>query len=440
MNRSKLFFCIFLFLFFCLGRSSVFADEVISLTFKQALNQAHEHHVNVELARERVNAALEERNQALSPLSPQLSASASEFRQTRNLEAQGIKLPNQKRLVGPFNTFDARLELTQRLFDASTLSQLDYFNKQINLARATAEKETADAVALVGSLYVDAERDQQSLVFLKELVVRDEQAVKILETQLQSGQGNQVELLEAKSALMQSQEALVTAKSKARTSSAHLAEALNYSADQKIIFPANQKDPPFKVPSDDEITQLVLNHPEITVADKKVSVAEAEQKKSSADYYPKISLAGDYGFSGTVPNNTERTYSFGGRASVPLFDGGLRAAKGRDAKVQKDIAQTEWLDTHRKIQLDVLVAKEDLLKAEASLKAVQAEVNQVSQLYQVALIKSQSGQDSLYQLQMTKTQKALVEDKEHEAKAAVRLAKLNLVYRLGMINQLLGSL
>ena len=96
------------------------------LTFYEALKIAAGKSPAVVMADERVKQALERLNQARSYLFPRIEGDVSESRQTKNLETLGFKsAAGAPAVVGPFNAFDARIKLTQILFDPATVRRLE---------------------------------------------------------------------------------------------------------------------------------------------------------------------------------------------------------------------------------------------------------------------------------------------------------------------------
>ena len=94
--------------------------QPVFISIGDAIQRALAYNLGVLEAEERVGRADGARWIALSERLPHLNATASESRRTFNLEAFGFPLlPGFPRLIGPFNVFDARVFLTQSVFDRS---------------------------------------------------------------------------------------------------------------------------------------------------------------------------------------------------------------------------------------------------------------------------------------------------------------------------------
>src|SRR5579872_2911130 len=75
----------------------------LALSFEEALRLAAERPANIVMAHERVQQAVARLGQTEANLLPQVTASASQSRQTRNLAAQGLNIPGLDPRLGPFN-------------------------------------------------------------------------------------------------------------------------------------------------------------------------------------------------------------------------------------------------------------------------------------------------------------------------------------------------
>ena len=92
--------------------------EPLSLTVLDAIERALKQNLGAVLAEQRVAEAGGTAKRALSELLPNASGRLAVARQKVNLEAFGFPLPaGIPPVVGPFNTYDARLFASQSIFD-----------------------------------------------------------------------------------------------------------------------------------------------------------------------------------------------------------------------------------------------------------------------------------------------------------------------------------
>ena len=94
---------------------------------------------------------------ALSRLLPNISGSVTESRRKINLEAFGFPLgPNFPRVVGPFNVFDARVFLSQTVYDAEAFNEKSAASHRLEAARHTYRGARSIVMLASANLYLEA--------------------------------------------------------------------------------------------------------------------------------------------------------------------------------------------------------------------------------------------------------------------------------------------
>ena len=133
----------------------------VELSLVDAIKRALDHNLGVLMSEIGVDRASGARRIALSELLPNVNAGIAEARQVRNLEAFGFPLHDLPVIVGPFNTFDARLFVSQSIFDLHALDETHAESHSVSAARL-GRRSARDLVALDEALdrlaRVDAEK------------------------------------------------------------------------------------------------------------------------------------------------------------------------------------------------------------------------------------------------------------------------------------------
>ena len=167
-----------------------------TLTLKESLLIAGERDIRLILSQERITQAIARIGQNRSSLLPQLEISSSQKRQTRDLRVSGINLPGDP-LVGPFNTFDLRAQLTQMIFDPSAMDRLKSAQGTRELSKAQSRKTKEDVLAMVAQMYINARRSQENLEYAMTYVRKEEKNLSLAQSRLDSGTGSVLELKKA---------------------------------------------------------------------------------------------------------------------------------------------------------------------------------------------------------------------------------------------------
>lgn len=405
------------------------------------MEMARERHIQAIVAEERVQQALERISQARAPLLPGLQGTASQYRRTVNLEALGIgfNVPGFDTFVGPFNTFDARISLTQTLFDAGVLSRLKAAHLGQRLSEADWRKARQDAMALVAKLFIDAKRAQERIPWVKAQFSRD-----VAERQVaQQGQGlglqSELEKIQAGAVEEQSRAQVTSAETEAVERRLDLAAALGLPQDQAIDFVMEDKIETLPVPKVDEIPSLVAAHPEVESAERLVRQREQDRKTEVAAFYPKLMGNADFGASGDNPADSDATYNFGGQLTIPIYAGGLRKARVREAasRVQESEAQLE--DTRRRQEAKAGSALAALTQAKQLWKAAGVNLNLTERQVNIAQLRYGSGLGSKLELVQAQAGRASALDVRSETLATYYQARVNLAHATGTLETWLQS-
>jgi outer membrane protein len=390
------------------------AGTPLDLSFEQAVRMAGEKPASVVMSHERVQQAVARLAQTRTNLFPQVSATASESRQTRNLAAQGITIPGQDPLIGPFNTFDARLKLTQALFDAETLEGLKFARTGRDLALMQKRKSQQDTMSLVATLYIQAKRAQDAIALGNVLKTREEKELALARSQVSLGTGSQMDAEEAGARLADSERFLTAAQAQAEERRLDLAAALDFPVNQPIVFEDSSQLPPPDTMGPLNVESLE-SHPDVAVARESLAQKQAQEGVIKSGYAPKVSASADYGASGKLPSDSVGTYTVGGQlqeSQTQLEDvriqtqakakSAAEAVKSSWAAVQarksaSDVANTELELARHKLRLGVGT---DLEFTEQEAKAAQASDNwdeavATYQMARVTLAQSRGKMESL---------------------------------------------
>jgi NodT family efflux transporter outer membrane factor (OMF) lipoprotein len=122
--------------------------------------------------------------------------------------------------------------------------------------------------------------------------------------------------------------------------------------------------------------QVLLQRPDVAAAERELAAASADIGVREADRFPRLSLLGNIGplsFESAVGSISATSWSIGPSLSLPIFDGGRRAANVETAKIAYEVAATHYRTQARRAVREVeeaLVRLDSLNQREReSLKA-----------------------------------------------------------------------
>jgi len=406
------------------------------LTLKDALQSADTINFQVMMANARLEQTIARISQAQSDLLPHLEGDVSGGRQTADLRSQGIQFPGIGTHIGPYNNFDARARVTMALFDPSAFERFRAAKKGENLSRADLEKTREDILALVATLFTDAQRKQQTAGLLKTILDRDQMANDLGKNNLTQGTGTLLESSRFKSEFEETQYLYVQAQYQAKEAFLDLEAALQLPLDRPLEL---VDDSDFLRTLEDNAAISFNNaaNAEVVLASSELEARKADQNTAIADFLPKISGSADYGRSGESPGNGSNTYSVGLKASIPIWEGGSNQAKLKEVKGQVKEAQANLLDAAQQEQVNMAKARAAIVEA-GDLRQAKIEKHQTFQkALQIAWHAQETGSGTVFQVMQAKANLAQAEDEYNEAQATWVMSHINLLHAEGRLRDLI---
>jgi outer membrane protein TolC len=415
------------------------AAAPMKMNLKEAMRLARERGTQAVVADERVQQALSRLTQARSVFFPQVGGTTSFQRRTVNLHALGINIPGQNPKVGPFNTFDARIQVTQSIFDAAAIQRLRALQIGRDVSEAERRKAEQDAMALVGSFYLDARRGEDQVRLTQSLLRVAEKRLAVARGAKSAGAGTELDVLQLESDVADRRGDLAAARTNALDRRLDLQASLGLPQDREIAFAAGDPFPRLKTPTDDEIAVAVSGHPEVETAEKTVEQRKREISVEKADFFPKISASADYGASGSSPGDSLGTYSVGGQASLPIFRGGLRSGRIKEAKSRARESEARRDEVSRQTEAKARTARENLKQTNLLLAAARSDQQEAEKRLKVSRDRNESGAGSDLEAAESEAGAAAARDRSREAEAMALLARLELEHALGRLDQLIDA-
>ena len=337
------------------------AQEAAATTIQQAVAAALEQNPQVKVAASSVRSADARLTAARAALSPTVSASvgASSSGGTSTASASG-----QAGLGASYTIYDAGVRAAQ-----------------IRQAEAQAESARQALAATQASVAVSTATAYMNVVTAEAVVTVREQALEQARTQLNAAEAGvragtvpQSDVVRAQSQVATAEFNLIDARGTVETQRSALLVLLNRSAGSTI--PVTQ---PGAVPATDvsaaQAADAALRRPEVKQAEADVRAAEAGLQATAAQ--GGVSVSVDAGYSvGIASTSNGGSWSTGVSASVPLFDGGRRAAEVEAARASVESANVQLAQTRLQMQHQAQQAltqfRTSIARATAAEKAAEA--------------------------------------------------------------------
>lgn len=429
----------YIFMVLILCASPVWGQTApIILSLQDALVLAQKNDIDILVANERIHQTLARLGQARSAYLPQITASAYQNRQTRDLTSGGFSVPGTGNLIGPFNSYDARIHLTQALFDPAAYERIKAAVANREVSQKQYAKTRQDVLALVATLYIDAWRAQEEVAVAASIIKRDMRKLNLQYVRSRQGLSSELDLLKAKTAYAES---LTRWKKSIKTASENrldLLAALKIPYDQRIII----KDMDDKSLEGElrNIDEVLSKHPDVVLAKEMINVRQKELQAEKKEGWPKLHFAGDYGASGTEPDQSSETYALGVQASMPIWEGGLRQAKIKEAKSRLNESKLQADDITFKTQANIINSLKAIDESKSLMSQLKYQMKVANQQKKIALNNLELGTGKNESIWEINTIFISTQDEAQEALATLWMARINLAHALGEMDKFLENL
>lgn len=338
--------------------SGVATAEPIRLTVVEAVQRALQHNLGVLLAEQQTAASQGERWTALSRLLPNVNATLTESRRKSNLEAFGFPLgPDFPRVVGPFNVFDARVSLSQTVFDGAASQEAAAASHRLEAAKHSAHGARSVVMLVTANLYLQAMATQARSAAVQAQLASSQALHQQAIDLRQSGMVSGLDVVRAEVRVSTDRQRATHAANDAEKAKLQLARVIGLPIGQAFtMVDAIPQLPPPSLDLQQSLDQAYAQRDDFLAAIEQKKAAESERKAASAHRLPTVRVLADYGAIGLTAASSLPTFNVTGAVDVPIFEGGRQ--KGRvalaDAEFQRRNAELE--DLRAKVYYDVRTA------------------------------------------------------------------------------------
>lgn len=403
----------------------------LTLSLADAIGQALHNNVMLRLARERIEEIKGGRLKDDSDLLPHVALSGAQSRvRWQNLTALGF---TDFGVIGPYNSFDARASLVQRVFDLSAFSKWQAANLDVKISRLQESLAQQQVITAAVLAYLDALCADQRLKAVEEDIRLAGQFLSMAEHQLKAGTVTRLDVVRAKTRLAGEnarQQQIIRARYAAYI---RLQRVINVPLGSEIALNDAMTFFDEAVPLPAEAVSVALTaRVEMDIADAGVDLKKRKLAQAQNERWPQVTLAGNYGRAGeTYHKSIHDVAEIGIRVSMPVFEGGR--IEGQIWQDQSRQRQQEILraDLATQVEEDVRLAVQTLISMKAEVKAADEALGLA--LQEVALVRDQYAAGVTNHMAVTDSQATLERAREAyvSALAQYHMARVNYFSALG---------
>ena len=302
--------------------------------------------------------------EARARLLPSVSLAGTWLSRSENLASFGLSIPGFPSFVQPFDNWDARVQVTQSVFDYSSWQHLRaerFLTAGSSAIRAAAGEEAARAAALA---YLRAVRAASLLGARLADAETATQLLSLAEAQLQAGVSAPLDVTRARTQLVAAQGALLVARNQRQKADIDLALALGadpattYQLADTLTGDLGASSAPTDTSA---ALALALERRADLAAEAATGArAQAERRAIVAERLPRVELAADYGPNGLTVPSARITQDVALVVSIPLLDGLRREARSDEQRAVEQESGVRQSDLRRRIAAQVRAALLDL--------------------------------------------------------------------------------
>ena len=313
----------------------------------------------LQTAQANLDKATGQSKQSKSPLLPQVNINARQSYYTASLLGVGLDIPNLPSKIGPSAAMDARIGLTQDLFNMASMRDYKSFQSREESSRFLVNNARELVTLTVVSSYLDALRSKASRDSLVEQTQLARDLYQITRDRVTQGVSAE---LDANRALQQvnflEQHRLEFEQSyvDAKLNLASILQA-RVTSDFEVADNAAYGDTIAPIADRNAAVQAAIAmRADYRSATANVRAAELRIDSVKAERYPTLKLTVDDGQSGSTPVHNINTYRVMGALQIPIFTGGRIEGQQVEAEGALREAKAALDETRSQIERDVLTA------------------------------------------------------------------------------------
>jgi len=284
------------------------------------------------IERETVRRALEQSYRRRAALLPQLSGRAEQSRRQLGRGFSGGSLDSP-----PFNSFDARIEASQVIFDADLYADYRLAKLEHAIAELNYEVAIQDILEQAIMLYFTQLRDIRRIEIVEGNIARERELLQLAQEQFEAGTAVKIDVTRAEVRVARERRALMEARTDAEDSLLQLKALLDLPLDAPVLLDRSLIDginaPPSlkRYGSMETLTEL---RPELEGRQRQVDQAILERKAAGWRRLPNVELFADWGYDSDEPfdGREGEAWMLGVRATIPIFEGFRISAEKREAQ------------------------------------------------------------------------------------------------------------
>ncbi len=369
------------------GSAASVPSAVLNLTLRGALTAAINNNPDVQLYKERIEAAQGQVQTQLGSLLPNLAGTVRQTRQTQFLGTFGLA-PHR---TDPFSIFDGRVNASQNLFSVSLIQRWRASRETLHVTEFESDSRKYDVMASAALAYMEGLK-AMAMVKMHEANQRVMEELLVLVKQRQrGGVATGLDIVRLEAQIATERQLASTSRYDVEHSTLTLLNLLAIPYDIRVALTDDFKSDIGDIPGPQGAVESALGaRPEVQAQFTRVKASELTYSSITGERLPSLVAQGDYGLIGNRWNSTLDTYNMALLLQIPIFDGAQREGRIAEARSQlrqealrmRTVLNQVKMEVHDALAA-VTAAKEQVAIAQAGLKMATKELDLARERYAV---------------------------------------------------------
>lgn len=337
-----------------LGASVAAADE-LTLSLSDAVGRALSEGTAARIAAQNVETSTALAVQARASLLPTVSGQIQGGNESINLATLGFPNGfNGTPVVGPFNLLVFQISAASQIIDIAARKRWEAARQGTAVTEVERRRTENDVASAVATLYVSLQSAEASVQTAQANVTLFTRLRDLAEDQRQAGVATKVDSTRAEVALARQRQALLVAENQRNAARLALLHAIgaDQSLDLKLADPLQASDEPVP-PVAAALATAMRDRPELQEIEARARAENLAIEAEKAQRLPTFSAQLQGAYSGARANDLWWTRQIVGLVSVPIWTGGLIAARVAEAESRRREIDLQKTETERQVEEEV---------------------------------------------------------------------------------------
>jgi outer membrane protein TolC len=245
-----------------------------------------------------------------------------------------------------------------------------------------------------------------------------------------------IDTLRARVELQSRQQQLIVARNNYAKQKLMLARVIGLPPGQEFSLATEAPyEPLATLALEEDLQRAYASRPDYLAAAQQVRSAEEFRRAATAEHYPTLDMAGNYGVAGIRPGDSHGVFAVAGTLNIPIFAGGKTHADVLEAEASLRQSRQQLENLRGQIDYEVRSARLDLTAAADQVEVARSSVDLANQTLEQARDRFAAGVTD--NLEVVQAQEALASANESYISSlyAHNIAKISLAKAIGFAEE-----